>query len=134
MRNAILDVEDFHAACDLPNLHIPAIPSADRKALRIELIREEVNRELLPAMEADDIVEIADAMADSIYVIIGAALEYGIPLDMVWEAVQESNMSKVDATTGKVKKREDGKVLKPEGWKPPDIVAVLRKHGWKGEQ
>ena len=91
----------------------------------MELIREEVNRELLPAMEAGDMPEIADAMADSIYVIVGAALEYGIPLDRVWAAVQRANMAKVDPATGKVRKRHDGKVLKPEGWTPPDISAAL---------
>ncbi len=91
----------------------------------MELIREEVNRELLPAMEANDLPEIADAMADAIYVIVGAAIEYGIPLDRVWAAVQNANMAKVDPITGKVRKRADGKVLKPDGWTAPDIVAVL---------
>lgn len=125
MKTLMNDVSDFHTACDLPVLSVPTIPSADRKALRIKLIDEEVNRELLPAMEADNIVEISDAMADSIYVIVGAALEYGVPLDRVWAAVQRANMAKVDPVTGKVRKRGDGKVLKPEGWTPPDITAVL---------
>ncbi|XAI95917.1 phosphoribosyl-ATP pyrophosphohydrolase-like protein [Microcystis phage Mwe-JY26] len=125
MKTLMNDVADFHTACDLPVLSVPTIPPADRKALRIKLIDEEVNRELLPAMEADNIVEISDAMADSIYVIVGAALEYGVPLDRVWAAVQRANMAKVDPVTGKVRKRGDGKVLKPEGWTPPDITAVL---------
>lgn len=120
------DVALFHQACDLPVIYNrPHIPKADREALRIKLIHEEVVNELLPAMEHRRLAEIADGMADAIYVIVGAALEYGIPLDKVWEAVQAANMAKVDPVTGKVRKREDGKVLKPEGWKAPDIQAVL---------
>jgi predicted HAD superfamily Cof-like phosphohydrolase len=64
-------------------------------------------------------------MADSIYVIVGAAIEYGIPLSAVWDAVQKSNLAKRDPSTGKVRRREDGKILKPDGWKPPDIRAAL---------
>jgi predicted HAD superfamily Cof-like phosphohydrolase len=125
MKTALRDVEDFHRVCDLPILATPTIPSAERAGLRIELIEEEVNRELLPAMRANDLVSIADAMADSIYVIVGAALEYGIPLDKVWAEVQRANMTKCDIFTGKVKYREDGKVLKPDGWQPPNIAAIL---------
>jgi predicted HAD superfamily Cof-like phosphohydrolase len=76
-------------------------------------------------MKENNIVEIADAIADSIYVLIGTALEYGIPLDAVWGEVQISNMAKVDLDTGKVRRREDGKVLKSEGWTKPDIRKAL---------
>lgn len=125
MKNLLSDVSAFHAACNVPMLTLPAVPPEDRVALRKSLIDEEVNRELLPAMERGDIVEIADAMADSIYVIVGSALEYGVPLDRVWDAVQAANMAKVDPITGKVRRREDGKILKPPGWTAPDIAAVL---------
>jgi predicted HAD superfamily Cof-like phosphohydrolase len=64
-------------------------------------------------------------MADSIYVIVGAAIEYGIPLAAIWQAVQDSNMLKVDPTTGKVIRREDAKILKPPNWQPPDIERIL---------
>lgn len=125
MRSLLDDVTAFHKVCDLPVCELLAVPSDDRVALRASLIHEEVNKELLPAMATGDLVEIADALADSIYVIVGTALEYGIPLDHVWKAVQSSNMAKVDPTTGHVRKREDGKVLKPEGWRSPDIRGVL---------
>ena len=97
----------------------------------MNLIREEVIVELLPAMEKDDMIEIADAIADSIYVLIGASLEYGIPLHKVWNEVQRTNMAKVDPSTGAVRKRADGKILKPPGWMPPDIASILFEEGWK---
>jgi predicted HAD superfamily Cof-like phosphohydrolase len=106
---------------------MPQVPSQDRQKLRYDLIVEEVVKELLPALVQEDLVQIADALADSIYVLVGTALEYGIPLDRVWAVVQRANMAKVDPTTGKVRKREDGKVLKPEGWTAPDIDAILRE-------
>lgn len=122
MKTAIADVTAFHNACDVPILAAPSIPNADRVRLRIKLIVEEVNAELVPAMLDGDLIEIADAIGDSIYVLIGAALEYGIPLDRIWNAIQTANMAKVDPVTGKVVRRKsDDKILKPEGWQPPDI-------------
>src|ERR1700733_13617257 len=96
MKKLLDDVTAFHVACDVPIKMSPELVNGDRLALRIDLIDEEVNRELIPAMRAGDLVEIADAMADSIYVIVGAAIEYGLPLDRVWAAVQAANMAKVD--------------------------------------
>lgn len=125
MISLLWDVRDFHTVCDLPILHNPMIPSPERVELRWKLVDEEVNKELKPAMDAEDLVGIADAIADSIYVLVGTAIEYGIPLDYVWRAVQAANMAKVDPATGKVRKREDGKVLKPEGWVAPDIKRII---------
>ena len=124
MRDLIEDVTAFHNACDVPVLHEPAVPPKDRVDLRVALIKEEA-RELIDAMHEGDLLETADGMADLIYVTVGAALEFGIPLDRVWAAVQTANMAKVDLSTGKVRKREDGKVLKPEDWQAPDIAAAL---------
>ncbi len=93
--------------------------------MRARLLDEEV-REFHNALSEDDnIIELADALADIIYIVVGTALEFGIPLDRVWTEVQRSNMAKVDPTTGKAKHRVDGKILKPEGWTPPDIVAAF---------
>lgn len=125
MQKVISDLRDFHVACDVPILNEPTIPPLPRKALRRRLIDEEVNKELIPALDADDLEKIADGIADGIYVLVGTALEYGIPLEYVWAEVQRSNMQKVDPKTGKVCRREDGKILKPEGWTPPDIRGVL---------
>lgn len=127
MYNAVKQVAAFHLACGVPHLDRPAVPSPERIALRRSLINEEVNNELFPAMMENDLVGVADALADSIYVLIGTALEYGIPLGHVWVAVQNANMAKVDPKTGLVNKRADGKVLKPEGWTPPNIAGVLAR-------
>ena len=64
-----------------------------------------------------------------IYIAVGTALELGIPLEPVWDEVHRSNMAKVDPETGKVRKREDGKVLKPEGWVRPDIAGAIYGRG-----
>lgn len=125
MKTLVDDVKAFHVACDVPVLNKPTIPPADRVKLRINLIDEEVNRELIPAMIAGDLPKIADGLADSVYVHVGTALEYGIPLEVIWGIVQAANMDKVDPVTGKVIRREDGKILKPSGWKPPDVEAAL---------
>jgi predicted HAD superfamily Cof-like phosphohydrolase len=125
MQNAIDDVKAFHVACDVPVATKPCIPPTARKELRWSLIEEEINKELVMAMAEENIPAIADAIADGIYVLIGTALEYGIPLAKVWNAVQDANMAKVDATTGKVIRRPDGKILKPDGWQPPDITRII---------
>lgn len=126
MKKLLDDVAAFHHATDTPILDKPEFPADGRRALRADLIEEEV-KELLEAEDADDLVEVADALVDIIYVTVGHALEYGIPLDRVWDEVQRSNMAKIDPATGKVRKREDGKVLKPEGWTPPDVRGVLNE-------
>lgn len=125
MQRIVADVEEFMRAGDQTVRTRPAIPTPEEKELRQTLIDEEVNRELLPALADDDMERIADGLADSIVVIVGTAISYGIPLDRVWAAVMDANMRKVDPTTGKLRKRADGKVLKPDGWTPPDIAAEL---------
>lgn len=125
MKSLLNDVRAFMTACDQPVLDAPCCPPGDRAVLRANLIDEE-SFEVITAIGNEDIEEIADGLADLIYVAVGTALEYGIPLDRVWAEVQRSNMAKVDPATGKVTKRDDGKVLKPEGWTPPDIAAALR--------
>lgn len=129
MAALLADVAAFHAACDVPALTAPAIPSYDRIELRARLIREEVRETLLAMEHAGNLPEIADGLADIIYVAIGTALEFGIPLHRVWAAVHAANMAKVDPATGRVRKRADGKVLKPEGWTPPDIAAAIAPEG-----
>jgi predicted HAD superfamily Cof-like phosphohydrolase len=116
-------VRQFHEAFGVPAYDTPRIPPFERKELRWSLIDEERD-ELTDAMDESDLIEIADALADLVVVIYGTALEYGIDLDAVLEEVHASNMAKL-GLDGKPILREDGKVLKPEGWKPPNIAAVL---------
>jgi predicted HAD superfamily Cof-like phosphohydrolase len=89
-----------------------------------DLIKEEFF-ELAMAIRKFDMVETADACADLIWVIEGLCHSLGIPLQKVWDEVARSNMSK--CINGKLIKREDGKVLKPDTYSPPDIKTILTK-------
>jgi len=91
--------------------------------LRFELITEEVE-ELATAIDNDDIVEIADALTDILYVVYGAGHAYGIDLDECFSEVHRSNMSKL-GEDGKPLYREDGKVLKGPDYFPPNLEDVI---------
>jgi len=100
---------------------------ADNEAqtcLYLNLIMEEVG-ELGTAIETDDEVEQFDAILDIIVVCIGFGLSRGFPMVEGWQEVMRSNFAKIDPGTGYVRKRDDGKILKPEGWTPPDLANVL---------
>ena len=71
----------------------------------------------------NDLENIAKELADIIYIVCGTAVSYGIPLDRVFEEVHRSNMAKL--VDGKPVRRDDGKILKPEGWTPPNIKKIL---------
>lgn len=73
------------------------------------------------------IAEQGDALVDCNYYALNAAVKCGIPLDKIFDEVHQANMNKVDPITGKCNIREDGKILKPEGWSPPDIVSLIKK-------
>lgn len=118
------DVRQFHEACGVTFPSKPAFPDAAETILSTDLVAEEIY-ELADALEKEDIVEVADAIGDSIVVLIRMALKFGIPIERVWDEIHLSNMAKVDPVTGFVKRREDGKILKPEGWTPPDIKGAL---------
>ena len=101
----------------------PKFPDNETIALRLELIQEELN-ELREAVGNADIVEVADALADILYVTYGAGHAFGIDLDKCFEEVQASNMSKL-GEDGKPIYREDGKVLKGKNYFQPDLTSVL---------
>jgi predicted HAD superfamily Cof-like phosphohydrolase len=85
-----------------------------------ELIREEI-KEFWEADEANDDTERLDACFDMIWVIVGYARSRGWDMDGAWIEGAQSNLSKIDPATGLVRRREDGKILKPEGWQPPNF-------------
>ena len=116
------DVKDFHIAFGQRVGDKPELPESGERTLRQMLLAEEM-WEYSKAERENDIVEIADALADIIYIACGTAVSYGIPLDKVFEEVHRSNMAKL--VDGKVIRREGGKIQKPEGWTPPDIKAIL---------
>ena len=116
------DVRAFHRAFGQRVGENPGLPSKEERDLRKKLLAEEYS-EYVVAEYKNDLVEIADALADIIYIACGTAVSYGIPLDDVFESVHASNMAKL--VDGKVIRRADGKVQKPEGWQPPDIKRIL---------
>ena len=118
------DVRDFHQAFGQRIGDKPEFPNDDERKLRVKLLKEEV-WEYMDGESFNDLVEVADALADIIYIACGTAVSYGIPLDDVFDEVHRSNMAKL--VDGKVIRREDGKIQKPEGWTAPDIRSILDK-------
>jgi predicted HAD superfamily Cof-like phosphohydrolase len=121
------DVKNFHEKFDLYCGKEPHIPIESEKNFRISLIKEEI-QETLKALSEDNLVEIADGIADSIYVLLGCAIAYGINVHPVWKEVQKSNMSKEMGH-----KREDGKVIKTDKFIPPNIKRVIEKQILNGK-
>lgn len=113
-------VADFHAAMGQP-VGDTSKPALVEHRLRLGLIFEECE-ELREAIERDDLVEAIDGACDLIYVVLGTMVSAGVDLAPFFDEVHRSNMAKVGG-----KRREDGKILKPEGWMPPDIAGLLAK-------
>ena len=126
MTNPFRDQEKFMRACD------QSVDGSDQAQFKMyqKLIKEEFN-ELQVAQGIDletgeqvgeaDPVETLDALLDIIVVTIGAIHSAGMDAEGGWKEVMSTNFAKIDKETGKVRKREDGKVLKPQGWTPPDL-------------
>ncbi len=116
-------VRQFMQACDQPISKTPELSTSEVNDLRIKLINEEF-LELLEAIYTNDIVEVADALTDLLYVIYGAGHTFGINLDSCFEEVHLSNMTKV-GPGGKVIKNASGKVIKPETYIMPNLKKIL---------
>jgi predicted HAD superfamily Cof-like phosphohydrolase len=117
------DVLEFHRAFFPDGVSPrPLIPEPRVQQLWQNLVQEEME-ETLHALRSGNLVGIADGIADSIYVLCGTAIQYGIPLPAIWSVVHQANMRKIGGAS-----REDGKVLKPDGWVAPDVEAVLAKY------
>ncbi len=117
-------VESFHKAFGLPIFYEPKFPDQIRRDLRMDLLMEEV-KELKVAEKKNDLVGVADALVDIMYICCGTGLEYGIPVDPVFDEIHRANMSKANKD-GSIKKREDGKILKGDLYTPPDVAKVLQ--------
>ncbi|MFM7814591.1 MAG: hypothetical protein ACKO66_08755, partial [Flavobacteriales bacterium] len=129
LRQAIAHVSTFHESFQLPVRHtMTATLSEQERTLRFNLMKEE-NEEYLEAAERGDLVEIADALGDMLYILCGTINAHGLQrvMDDVFEEIQRSNMSKLDANGNPIF-REDGKVLKSELYFKPDIAGILQKH------
>ena len=119
--NPFRDQEKFMRACDQTVSH----PNTHQFELYYGLIKEEV-AELMEAHSAGDRVEQLDALIDILVVTIGAIHSMGADAEGAWKEVMRTNFAKIDKETGKVRKREDGKVLKPVGWEPPDLKPFVK--------
>jgi predicted HAD superfamily Cof-like phosphohydrolase len=100
--------------------------NVDQFKMYLKLIEEE-HKELKDALEAHDDVEVLDALLDILVVTIGAIHSAGMDAEGGWKEVMRTNFAKIDKETGKVRKREDGKVLKPLGWTPPELAPFITK-------
>lgn len=128
LKDTIAAVEAFHNAFGIANNYEPTAELSEADILlRYKLMREE-NEEYLEAAQKGDIVEIADALGDQLYILCGTILKHGLQnkIAEVFEEIQRSNMSKLDAD-GKPIYREDGKVMKSDLYFKPDIKAILEK-------
>jgi predicted HAD superfamily Cof-like phosphohydrolase len=120
-------LRESHAAWRLPANDTPTL-AVDQavQEVRCALIEEEA-AEFRAALEAGDIVEVADAVADLLYVVYGAAVTFGLPIEEIFTEVHRSNMTKLGPDGAPIV-REDGKILKGPNFTPPDVLGVLARH------
>ncbi len=119
MTNPFRDQEKFMTACDQTVGEV----NAKQFSLYKNLIEEEVQELRDAKSQLDEL----DALTDILVVTIGAIHSMGADGEGAWNEVMRTNFAKIDDETGKVRKREDGKVLKPEGWKPPNLKPFLKE-------
>lgn len=124
MSNPFDDQARFMLACD----QSVGKPNTDQFNMYLGLIEEEAE-ELNTAIRNNNRVEALDALIDILVVTIGAIHSMGADGRSAWDEVMRTNFAKIDSSTGKVKKREDGKVLKPDDWQPPELGQFF-KHDW----
>ncbi len=123
MTNPFSDQAKFMQACDQTT---GDSINEEQYTMYRKLIAEEV-AELHEAIENDDRVEQLDALIDILVVTIGALHSMGADAEGAWKEVLRTNLAKIDPDTGQVIKRDDGKVLKPEGWQPPQLAGYLKE-------
>ncbi len=120
-------VREFHDKFQIPNSEAPVAElDASDYMLRFNLMKEE-NEEYLQACESKDLVEIADALGDMLYILCGTILRHGLQdkMEEVFKEIQASNLSKLDSNGNPIF-REDGKVLKSDQYFRPNIAAIVQ--------
>ena len=123
MTNPFRDQEKFMKACD----QTVEDNNSQQFGMYVNLIKEEYE-ELNLAIDNNDQVEVLDALIDILVVTLGAVHSMGADGEGAWKEVMRTNFAKIDKETGKVRKREDGKVLKPVGWTGPKLEPFLKKN------
>ena len=119
MTNPFRDQEKFMRACD----QLVDVMNESQYSMYKSLIEEEFGE----LQQAHDMEAELDALIDILVVTIGAIHSAGFDAEGAWREVMATNFAKIDKETGKVRKREDGKVLKPVGWTAPDLVPFLKR-------
>lgn len=129
MQKQLQQVAEFHEVFLVGSATTPCLISPEQSQLRHRLMEEE-NDEYLEACETGDLVGIADALGDQLYILCGTILKHGLQhkIEEVFDEIQRSNMSKL-GHDGKPLFREDGKVMKGPGYFKPDIQGVLNNNG-----
>ena len=122
MSNVFRDQAKFMNACG----QTVGNRNQDQFDLYLKLMQEEVG-ELQTAVDNNDRVEQLDALIDIMVVTVGALQSLGVDAEGAWKEVMSTNFAKIDSLTGRVRKREDGKVLKPLGWKPPELSKYINR-------
>ena len=124
MNPIVKSLLEFNNAFEIPKIDSPGLSNDELIELRIKLLKEEVE-EYAEAARAGDLVEVLDALADIGYILAGTIINPGMQhiYDDAFDEVHRSNMAKL--VDGKVLRREDGKVMKPEGWQPPNLAQFL---------
>ena len=128
MKNKLKAVQEFHEAFGLGIQHKPTANLTDNKLkLRFDLMAEE-NEEYLEAAKKNDLIEVADALGDMLYILCGTILEHGMQdkIETIFNEIQRSNMSKL-GNDGKPIYREDGKVMKGPNYFKPNIFKILNE-------
>lgn len=128
LQDTISAVEKFHTAFKIGNNYSPTVELTEAEIeLRHRLMGEE-NDEYMEAAKNGDLVEVADALGDMLYILCGTILKHGMQhkIEEVFQEIQRSNMSKLDAN-GEPIYREDGKVMKSDQYFRPDIASILSK-------
>jgi predicted HAD superfamily Cof-like phosphohydrolase len=128
MKKQIEQVKEFHKAFDIPILNDPDFIPIERSIMRQRILEEEV-RELQVAVLSEDMTEVADALVDAMYILIGTAHEYGLAniLEEYFDEVHKSNMTKLDEN-GKPIYRKDGKVIKGPNFIVPDLKSIVERN------
>lgn len=121
MTNPFKDQEKFMLACD----QSVGRGNTDQFNMYLKLIEEEAG-ELNQAIIDKNRVEMLDALIDMLVVTVGALHSMGVDAEGAWNEVMRTNFSKIDSETGKVRKREDGKVLKPDDWTAPELKQFFK--------
>jgi predicted HAD superfamily Cof-like phosphohydrolase len=127
MKKQLDKVSEFHKMFKLGMEKQPVSRLKNNKSkLRFELMKEE-NEEYMEAVDNDDIVEVADALGDMLYILCGTIIEHGMTelIEEVFDEIHRSNMSKL-GEDGKPVYREDGKVMKGPGYFKPDIAKIIK--------